>query len=105
MLPEWIQNGGARDQAIIHSADPRGPMPSRTCAVSFGNWTCVTLAPNLFEACRIACEWFNNPYSQDPNPSPDTVFTVHIVGQEDAVYRVRATPFLVPAPRTIEKAD
>jgi hypothetical protein len=71
-------------------------MPSRTYAVSFGSWTHVTMASSLFEACRNAWEWFNDPFWEGAHPTPDTVFTVRVVGSEPAVYRVRGRPFLVP---------
>jgi hypothetical protein len=75
-------------------------MPSRTCTVSFGNWTHVTMASSLFEACRIAWDWFNDPYWQGPHPTADTVFTVRIVGQDrHDVYRVRGRSFLAPEAR------
>jgi hypothetical protein len=57
------------------------------------------MAASLFEACRTAWAWFNDPFWKGPHPTPDTVFTVRVVGLEQAVYRVRGRSFLAPEAR------
>jgi hypothetical protein len=69
-------------------------VPSKTCTVSFGNWTHVTMASSLYEAGRNAWEWFQDPFWQGPKPTLDTIFKVRIVGQYDRVYRIRPRSFL-----------
>jgi hypothetical protein len=83
---------------------PPGERPQRVCTVLFnGSWTRVTMARSLFEACRNAWDWFQDPFWKGPRPTPDTVFSVRVVGREEwPVYRVRVQSFL--APHTLERS-
>jgi hypothetical protein len=53
----------------------------------------VTAAATLFEAVRTSMEFFADPFWRGPKPTPETVFTVALVGDE-RYWRVQTGRFI-----------